>query len=629
MSAIAGLANFEGAKIPGGVVEGMTAAMASRGPDGRAHRHASGIALGHCLLASTAVMRAEAQPATSADSSLLTVLDGCVDDRDGLAADLRSAGFAPQAPGDAHLVLRAYEAWGEECAARIIGEFAFVIWDSRRRTLFGARDPAGTRYFYYHAAPEAFVFASEIRGVLASAKVRPRLNEDRLLDYIVTEFDRDDEVGTFYRDIVRLPAGHALLVSRDGLRTWRYWDPATLPENRFASLDECAEAFGEVMRSAVASRLDASGPIGAMLSGGLDSSSIVGVIRKDMRDRLGEPLRTFSLVRENQRSCPEWKAVERMIAGGWVVPTVLRPSVADRAWRARIDSIPGMNEPFAFTDGYTDALLCAAARDQGCRVLMDGMAGDLFFYSYGRSLGWSRERVLRLPAVMAAACRHRVEGRWRSLARSLLSPVAPAPLRAAYRRVRPAPPDPQVSLLRPTVARDFMHDRLARRADVRGAAPGDDRRVHARNFTSGLLSFAHEVNGQLALSSGIEPRSPYSDRRVIEFAVRMPVGAKLFAGWYKLMLRTAMRGTLPEEVRWRSDVGMHPGPDFRRQLIARIGRGAPDFWNRPYVERKLESWIDPERLRAAWSAHERNGDLQVGLNLLALAGLARWIEARF
>ena len=122
--------------------------------------------------------------------------------------------------------------------------------------------------------------------------------------------------------------------------------------------------------------------------------------------------------------------------------------------------------------------------------------------------------------------------------------------------------------------------------------PDNDQGAHARNFTTGLLSFAHEVNGQIALSMGVEPRSPFSDRRVIEFAIRMPLAAKLCVPWYKHLLRNCMAGILPEEVRWRSDIGNHPGWKFFERLIAEMAQNAPEIWNRPGADGTLSRWID-------------------------------------
>ena len=333
MSGIAGVAQFDGAMVEPGLLEAMTAAMQARGPDGTQHWRQGPVALGHCAFHTTPESLGEQQPLGNHDRSLVLVLDGRVDNREELAREVRSRGASPRSLSDAELVLCAYEVWGEQCPEWIIGEFVFFVWDSRNRRLFGARDAVGTRHFYYHAGETWFAFASEIKGLLALGKFEPRLNESRLLDYLVEEFDRSDEVATFYQGISRMPAGHAMSASLDGTRIWRYWDPGNLEPARYASQDECAEAFTEQLRIAVKCRLRAVGPVGATLSGGLDSSSIVALIRKEFRDQLNQPLRTFSLIREDRENCPDWRNIQAMLAGGWIAPTVITSSRATEVCR--------------------------------------------------------------------------------------------------------------------------------------------------------------------------------------------------------------------------------------------------------------------------------------------------------
>ncbi len=213
MSGIAGIIHFDGRPVEPGQVEAMTAAMHYRGPDGINHWRRGNVALGQCMLRTTPESLEETQPLTNEDESLVLVMDGRVDNWEELRRELLGKGAVLRTRADAELVLRAYEVWGEDCADRIIGECVFFIWDARQQRLFGARDAAGTRHFYYHQGKGWFAFASEIKGLLA-LPIERRLNESRLLDYLVEEFDRDDEVGTFYQGILRLPAGHAMASRR-------------------------------------------------------------------------------------------------------------------------------------------------------------------------------------------------------------------------------------------------------------------------------------------------------------------------------------------------------------------------------------------------------------------------------
>ena len=349
MSGIAGIIRFDGAPVEPGLVEKMTSAMPYRGPDGLNHWVKGPVALGQCLLRTTPESLEETQPLTNGDESLVLVMDGRVDNREDLRRELLGRGAVLRTRADAELVLRAYEIWGETCPDRIIGEYVFFVWDARQRRLFGARDAAGTRHFFYHSGNGWFAFASEIKGLLATGLIEPRLNESRLLDYIVVEFDRDDQVGTFYQDIHRLPAGHAMTVTARGANVWRCWNPGDLPVLHFSSLDDCAEGFLEQFRTAVKCRLRSSGPVGAMLSGGLDSSSIVGLISKEFRAELQQPLKTFSLIREDRENCPDWESIQAMLKDDWIDPAIITSARAGEIAQSYLENIRTADEPFALT----------------------------------------------------------------------------------------------------------------------------------------------------------------------------------------------------------------------------------------------------------------------------------------
>ncbi len=640
MSAIAGIVHFDGSPVAPGIVEKMTAAMANRGPDGIHHWTRRSVALGQCMLRTMPESLDERQPLANEDESVVVVLDGCVDNTDELRRELAARGAVLRTRTDAELVLRSYEAWGDDCARHVIGEFVFFVWDARRRRLHAARDAAGTRHFHYHAGDGWFAFASEIRGLLALQRIEPRLNESRLLDYLIVEFDRDNEVETFYEGIQRMPAGHAMTVGERGPTSWRYWDPALLPLLRFGSMRDCEEAFLDQFRIAVKCRLRSTGPVASALSGGLDSSSIVGLIRKEFRDDLGQPLRTYSLIREDRENCPDWRGVSAMLREGWIEPTVITSAAAGEVGDAFVAGIRDMDEPFAFSMDFPDTLMWDAARRAGCRVIMDGTAGDLLFFHLWRSLHTAtRERMpAHVFAVLAAYRRHEHPGGFRSAAWIALREAAPERMRAAYRRMRKAPraaveqkdvAGDLRNIILPSRATRYIERRMDERMRESARRNGDSlQEAHARNFTSGYLSFAHEVRGQAALSRGLEPRSPFSDRRMLEFAVCMPPAAKLAAHWYKALLRECMAGILPDEVRWRRVLGQHPGPKFFEALFGHLAKNRTDVWNLERLSDGLGQWISIPALRRTWDEYHRCHSYWAGYNLLLLVVLCEWLAAR-
>lgn len=639
MSGIAGIFLFDGQPVEPGQVEAMTAAMHNRGPDGLNHMRKGNVVLGQCMLRTTPESLKETQPLTNEDESLVLVMDGRVDNFEELRRELMGKGVVLRTIADAELVLRAYEVWGEGCPDRIVGEYVFFIWDARKQRLFGARDAAGTRHFYYHQGNGWFAFASEIKGLLA-LPIKRRLNESRLLDYLVEEFDRDDEVGTFYEGILRLPAGHAMSITATGPRIWRWWKPGELTEQKFASLNECTEAFMDQLRVVVKCRLRSIKPVGAMLSGGLDSSSIVALISKEFRSDLKAPLQTISLVMEDRAECPDSRFVEQILqADSWLQPTIVTSAAVDALWRHHADSISAADEPFSVLNGLTYGLTYTAGRAAGCGVMFDGMAGDVLFYGLRRTARelTQRRRWAALPSLALAYRNHGADVAVsvylaiNGFLRGLVWESMPQAVRVAvghvrdWRHLRRG----DMALLHSGVAQPYL---WAKRPSANLAGQLDrldtDQQAHATNFTTGLISFGHEVYGPLALNQGIEPRSPFSDRRMIEFAIRMPVEAKLAIPSYKHILRAGTVGLLPDAVRSRRMIGGHPGWSYFDRLGRAFDAGTP-VHELARLRPQLTQWlVDSQILKAAARSPVSMGEADSArcrfVRLRALV-LARWL----
>ena len=308
----------------------MTAAIAHRGPDGIRHWVHGPVGLGHLRLQTTPESVRENQPLANSDGTLCLTLDGRIDNRSELRRALESNDFHPRDDSDAELVLRAYECWAEACPNRLLGDFAFAIWDSGRRQLFCARDYVGVRPFYYHRSSSLFAFGSEIRAVLALETVPRRLNESRVADFLVEQLDREDEESTFYRDVLRLPAGHCLTVGPDRFAQRDYWDLKAPPVLKLGSLREYGEAFRSVFVEAIRCRLRSNHPVGSTLSGGIDSSSVVCTTRELLAGELKEPLHTISLVDADESKCGETPYIREVLRGGWVIPHIVRSDQSRR-----------------------------------------------------------------------------------------------------------------------------------------------------------------------------------------------------------------------------------------------------------------------------------------------------------
>src|SRR2546427_256925 len=311
VTGIAGLWRRDGRPGEPAELDGMLARVAHRGPDGTGAWREGPVALGHGMLHTTPESLREQQPLVGTRGDLVLVADARIDNRGELCSLLP----APSDATDAELILAAYERWGEHCPEHLLGDFAFAMWDGRTQRLFCARDHFGVKPLYYHHRPSRlFAFASEIKGLLALPDVPRRLNETRVADYLVPLLE--DKVITFYEEIVRLPPAHRMVVSRDGVLIEQYWALDPEREIRMKSDAEYAEAFREIFTEAVRCRLRSAFPVGSMLSGGLDSSSIACVARELLAEDGGGKLHTFSAIFPDVPECDEREYIDAVVAGG-------------------------------------------------------------------------------------------------------------------------------------------------------------------------------------------------------------------------------------------------------------------------------------------------------------------------
>jgi asparagine synthase (glutamine-hydrolysing) len=395
-----------------------------------------------------------------------------------------------------------------------------------------------------------------------------RLNESRVVDYLVEQLDREDEESTFYQDVLRLPAGHCLTVGPGRLAIRDYWDLKAPPVLKLGSLREYGEAFREVFVEAVRCRLRSSHPVGSTLSGGIDSSSVVCTTRELLAGELKEPLHTISLVDADESKCGETPYIREVLRGGWVIPHIVRSDEVSPLTEQMI----GGDEPFEIGGYFSNWFGFAAAQKAGVRVLLDGISGDHITppYSYlstmVRSFKWGA--VVRELSFAFAVYD---EPRLPNLMRFGLGPIAPG-LFVALRwlvRGRGTAPYPKDSVIdRDFAVRMRVLDRLESRRSNLWKAARNIETLHFWSFTCGVLPGFFEPSGRMAATLGIETRHPFSDRRVIEFFLSLPLEMKTYSPVPKRVIRAGMEGIIPDMVGSRT-LFAHPGPAFQSSLLKR------------------------------------------------------------
>jgi asparagine synthase (glutamine-hydrolysing) len=639
MSAIFGIYSKSGYPVSDGALELMSETLAHRGTDAFGIWSGGQAGLGQRMLWTTRESVGERLPLSNADGNLCIVADARLDNR----AELLRALNLPSAMADGEIILAAYEAWGEECPVRLLGDFAFAVWDGRRRILFCARDHFGIKPLYYYQNEDWFVVATELKGVLCHPDVPRRINDSKIADYLLGTFlDKED---TYFEGVLRLPPGSSLSVGRGHAKVKCYWALDPSRETRFKSDGEYAEAFREIFTEAVRCRLRSQRPVRTMLSGGLDSTSITCVARDLTK---GENLDTFSIVFDTVHECDERKYINDVLAAGGLKSNFLPGD--------DIGPLNDLEKVFWHMDGpfwapglYLAWATYAAAQASGFRVILDGHDGDTAVshgYKYLNELAaagsWYRlareakgiAPVFRMPAlkilyahfnyykIKPLISAHPSLKLGRRALRRLLPPKA--------KRSAGAEPPNLLDLVNPDFAQSFG---LSQRYQAsRKSGPGtaaDSRTEHYRALNGGLQPMALEVHDSAAAAFSVEARYPFFDRRLLEFCLSLPGDQKLSRGFSRVVMRRAMSGVIPDSVMNRKDKTTFNANLFR-------GMVNQDSEKLRYAVHEcsalLEGYVDMEKIREAYArftSYNSPDSTEARQDMFAVwrvASLALWLK---
>lgn len=618
MSAICGIVRLDGAPVPRSELTRLLDGLRGFGNEAgfwAPESPRSPVALGCRPMQMTAEDAFHHPPVQSADGRLVLVADARIDNRPELAADLGLSPAAAAGTSDPDFILAAYRAWGRSCAARLVGDFAFALWDDREQRLFCARDGMGMRVLFYHRTPRRIAFATLPHALLALEDVPARLNEQKVAEALVLF---QDPAATFFAGVSRLLPGHWLTAGADGVRIERFWSPMPTRRLSFSSEREYVEGFNAVFDRAVRDRLRSTGAIGIMLSGGLDSSAVAASAAAQLAAE-GRPLRAY-------HSAPRL-GFQANLGRLWVVDE--SPEVEAIAQR-----YPNLELRVARTDGRTQfdfdealfamaglpprnaanlawyAGLHATAQSEGVRVMLTGNHGNnTISYDGLRSLrDLARAgRWIRLWREVSALARATENGRRDVLREQVLLPLLPEWLAARWVGARPPQVTPiaEYSAIRPEFAVATRVDQwvLAHGVDGRRARRAGSlaNRVYALNSPADGPDLANGFRPWF----GIELREPAIDIRVVEFCLSIPSTLFLRNGRTRWLARTAGQGRLPESLLNRERYGAQAAdwfewlPAMRGRLAAELTRferseTAQRCLDLPRLRALVEDW--PERL---------------------------------
>jgi asparagine synthase (glutamine-hydrolysing) len=586
VSGIAGILHLDGSPADPALLREMTDALAHRGPDGAGYWTDGVVALGHRLFVTTTEAQRERQPHHDAAACLCLTFDGRLDNREELAAAIRGRGIALREDTDAELVLRAYEAWGEDSPRRLLGDFAYALWDGRERRLFCARDYMGLRPFHFVRAGSHFLFASELHALFRDRRVGAAPNEGMIAEYLAWSITSQRE--TLFREVNRLPMAHCMSIDANGRsRTWRYWEPDYGRRSGCATDAEFADAFLDVLRASIRARLRSAGSVGSELSGGLDSSTVSVLAGEIAARESGStiPWRTYSLAFPGL-PCDEtgWIRDTTALAGfdGHVVGNAGLPPEYFATIVGKYGEFPGYpnNDPLLL--GIT-----GASRRDGGRVILTGQGGNewlegslAYLADLVKARQWRCAWRVASGEAAASGCSP-VRLLYRHAARPLLRRAIPA------LAVQP----PMLPWLDAgLVARTGLLERIALDTQAPPRASFMQKEMHEIAF-SGYQAHAFEAIDRVTSALGVEYRHPFLDRRLVEFCYGLPGEQRLRDGKPKTVLRNAMAGRLPGSVLGRVEQADYMGlfVDALEAVTAASPIGGWDAGARGWVDaRQLE-----------------------------------------
>ena len=566
MCGIAGVAIRDGGLVDEGLVRAMTDVLAHRGPDGAGVHVEGRVGLGHRRLAIIDLSAAAGQPMAGADGRAWITFNGEIYNFRELRRELESLGHRFRTSSDTEVILAAYAAWGTECVSRLRGMFAFGIWDRERRRLFLARDRVGIKPLFYAWDGRRLLFASELKAILQDPVVPRELNWAALRDYLTLLYVPAPR--TIFRHVYKLPPGSSLLLDLDhgDPQVGRYWRLAFVPD-RSRSEAEWLEGLRWHLEDAVRSHLVSDVPVGAFLSGGVDSSTVVALMARAG----GSPVRTFSIGFDEADF--DELAHARRVARRYATDHyefVVKPDA--------LESLPRLAEQFDEPYGDASALptyyVAKITREQ-VTVALSGDGGDENFAGYrryARALAF-HERLDRGPGRLAKPFFRLAADLWPAemRGRGFLELLGADPVARYFRMVAYQSSETLRRLLTPEARANVE-------AEVDAAAFG---RLAEESRAPDYVAALQYVDIQTYLPDDIltkvdrtsmlvslEVRVPLLDHVLMEFVAAMPTSLKLRDGLGKLILKQAMAGDLPEETlqRRKMGFGVPLGAWFRHEL---------------------------------------------------------------
>ena len=603
MCGICGLYDFHGGAIDEGLLARMLSLLRHRGPDDEGIFVEGPVGLGNVRLAIIDLSPSGHQPMANeacveqgrSDKSIWITFNGEIYNFPELRERLEKRGHRFSSKGDTEIILHLYEDYDTDCVRHLRGMFAFALWDGCKKRLFLARDRVGKKPLYYFHDQNTFIFASEIKAILEHPEVPRRVNLKAIPLYLT--YGYVPAPVSIFEGIHKLPPGHIMTVQDNKLEVSQYWDLCYPHDQSTARPEEdYIEELRSLFKEAVAIRLISDVPLGAFLSGGVDSTAVVAV----MSELMGRPVKTFTIGFAGEPSFDELKYA-RLATEHYgtdhhefvVEPTAIEDLLPRLVWH--------YDEPFADSSAIPTYLVSKLTREH-VAVALSGDGGDELFAGYERFAA----------AQLAETYRKTPQFVQRSLARLLRALPESTSYRGFVRRARRFVESAPLPLLERYLGWVAVFS-----DDLTESLLADDQEIDVREHFATHLNRAENLDpisqllylntktylpedllikaDRMSMANSLEARSPFLDQYLIQFAADVPASLKLKGLTTKYILKKALRGLVPQEIidRPKHGFGVPVGKWFRADLkdYVREILLSPEALKRGYFREEGLRWL--------------------------------------
>ncbi len=584
------------------LLEKMNEEQKHRGPDDRGTFTEGPVGLGHVRLSIIDLSSAGHQPMFYGDRYAL-VFNGEIYNYIELREELIKEGYAFRTHTDTEVILAAYDHWGEKCQTRFNGFWAFALYDRKTESLFLSRDRYGVKPLYYANQPGYFVFASEIKTLLQDTNIKRVANDAVIFDYLVNGFvDCTEE--TFFQGILRLPAGHCITLDKTGGQRLEAYYELPYSEQLIGGVnEETVNTFRRLFQESVKLRLRADVPVGSCLSGGLDSSSIVCESSKQLREQgAGDNQKTFSSCYQGDAN-DERGFIDAVVEKTGVDAHYIYPT-GDTLFQDLNHLIYTQDEPFVSTSMYASYCVMKLAHENNIKVLLDGQGADEIL------CGYRKARVYYIKRLLHA----------KKMGRAMKEIIYYLPYMRKGKNVSFLA---ELNMLRQFLGKTsssdirhrYMEENFAKRT-LKNSYENNERFL-LNDFDKIVLPALLRYVDRNSMAFSIEDRLPFLDYRLVEYAMSLPLNAKIENGYSKAIMRKAL--DMPEIIRKRKDkIGFYTPENAWMAKHSQEYKevfAAPDF--------RAGKYINPRKILDDWNQLSDGKD---DIGLFRYICLEKWMR---